>query len=189
MPTAITVEDGTGIATANSYITQAEADTYLDDRLNSAGWTAASSDDQIRALLQATKLLDALYDWNGYKTNAGQALQWPRYDVDDPDSGDSVFPRIAFRRGDWLDENTIHPFLKDAQAELALSLLGSAGTGADRLKDPDGEGISRFKLDGVLEVTFDQNTKKPPFPQHVTDWLAKYGRPLFGSGSVKMMRG
>jgi hypothetical protein len=189
MPTAITAEDGTGIATANSYVTEAEADTYLDNRLNSAGWGLASADDKLRSLLMSTVQLDALYQWNGYRTNPGQALQWPRYDVNDPDSGNGVFPRISFRQGDWLDENTIHPFLKQAQIELALALLGPAGVGVDRMKDPDGEGIAEFELSGVLSVVFDQKTKKPPFPQHVTDWLVKYGRPLFGpGGSVKMMR-
>ncbi len=73
------VEDGTGLSTANSYVSENDADTYFEDRGNT-DWTD-SSDDKEAALIRATAAIDATYRarFSGYKTNMrDQALEWPR---------------------------------------------------------------------------------------------------------------
>lgn len=89
---ALVVEDGTGLATANSYIDISFADSYHSDRAN-ASWGAALVGAKTAALIAAAAFLDARYErrFNGYRLKATQALAWPRgeaYDRDDnPVSG------------------------------------------------------------------------------------------------------
>jgi Putative DnaT-like ssDNA binding protein len=73
------VEDGTGLSTANSYVSEDDADTYFDAKGNT-DWTD-SSDDKEAALVRATQAIDATYRMRfpGYKTELrNQALEWPR---------------------------------------------------------------------------------------------------------------
>jgi len=62
------------------YGTVAEADTYFAERLHNSAWTAATTDDKEKALLQATRSIDCL-KFEGEKTDDAQLLQFPR----DPD--------------------------------------------------------------------------------------------------------
>lgn len=83
---ALTVEDGTGLTNAQSYISVADADTYHTDRGNT-DWTSASSGEKETALVKATQWIDGKYRrrWRGIRSTAGQALTWPRssvYDID-----------------------------------------------------------------------------------------------------------
>ena len=80
-----TVEDGSGIATATSYLSVADADQYHEDHGN-ADWTGVDAGKQA-ALIEATQYGDAHYQWaTGRKASKEQALDWPRlyaYDADD----------------------------------------------------------------------------------------------------------
>lgn len=78
------LEDGTGLATANSYGSVAEADTYFADRpTQNTTWAAKSTAEKEEALILATSYLDAEYgaDWIGRKQSLEQALDWPREDA------------------------------------------------------------------------------------------------------------
>jgi hypothetical protein len=71
--------------TCNSYITVADADTYVDDRVlvatvNSA-WSDLSSDQKGRLLVRATESLDGLVAWFGDLYSTIQKLKWPRINV------------------------------------------------------------------------------------------------------------
>jgi hypothetical protein len=83
----------------NSYITMAEAVAYFGGRLRTEPWDFAETADREKALIHATRLLEAL-PWAGEKSDADQAL--------------------AFPRG---EDDTVPQPIKDAQAELALALL------------------------------------------------------------------
>ena len=64
MTITLVVEDGTGLADANSYIASADADTYWANRANAA-WAALDDDAKAAALIQATQYLDARYSFKG----------------------------------------------------------------------------------------------------------------------------
>lgn len=76
MAVTIVVEDGTGVANANSYVTLAEARAYAEQR----GIALSSDDDELGALLvKATDYLESREcDYQGKKTNCAQPLAWPR---------------------------------------------------------------------------------------------------------------
>ena len=62
------------------YATITQANTYLQDRLNTSAWDNASGVDQDKALKQATRAIDLL-NYHGIKTGGdGQENQFPRND-------------------------------------------------------------------------------------------------------------
>lgn len=99
-------EDGTGLATANSYVSTAEADAYFTAR-NSATWSAAATAAKEAALLEATSYLQGIYKgtWVGDLYSTEQALDWPRTGAYDPE-------------GRPLDG--VPQAVKDATCQLAL---------------------------------------------------------------------
>jgi hypothetical protein len=74
----LTVEDGTGLAGANSYVSLPDADAYFAARLNST-WITKTDDERSSALIQATQYLDTRYSFRGCQVIDTQALAWPRY--------------------------------------------------------------------------------------------------------------
>ncbi|NDC88298.1 MAG: hypothetical protein EB075_05760 [Bacteroidetes bacterium] len=66
-------------ASANSYVTLAEADTYFETVPDSSTWTDKTDDQKTRALISATRWIDAL-SFYGDRCTETQALKWPRED-------------------------------------------------------------------------------------------------------------
>ena len=96
----LTVEDGSGLAAADSYASLADADVYHIDRGNT-DWVGTDSS-KTRALRRAAQFLDARYRmrWKGVKTSADQGLAWPRNGVEDEDGyaiGSDEFPDAIWR--------------------------------------------------------------------------------------------
>ena len=74
---ALIVEDGTGIATANSYIDVAYFDAYFTDRGNA---DAIAIVDKDSLLIKATDYIETVYygKWSGERLTTTQALEFPR---------------------------------------------------------------------------------------------------------------
>lgn len=119
MPTAIDATVG-GVS-ANSYITVAEGDAFAADVLGTVAWTAATDDNQIRALLAATARLDEL-QWIGERAATTQRLAWPRTGAEcgEKSYADDVIP-AEVKRGTFelanllLTDVTVDPFSTVAQ--------------------------------------------------------------------------
>jgi len=114
----IIVEDGTGLDTANSYVSIADGDVYHEHRSNSA-WTEATQDRKATALIHATEYLDMRWKFVGSPTfpgdptNLAQALQWPRTD--------DAF--ITDARGNQYADDEIPFWIVNATLEYALAYL------------------------------------------------------------------
>lgn len=95
---AFTVEDGTGVAAANSYASVAAADTHHTDRGNTT-WTGASNGDKEVALVRATDYVDKRFGrrFRGFRRTKSQGLEWPRLSAFDNDdfllNDDDAIPR------------------------------------------------------------------------------------------------
>lgn len=110
---APTIDATVGGASANSYLTEAEADTYHEERLYNSRWVESDQDDKVRALVWATRLLDQFH-WKGNPTSSGtQALKFPRTGIVDWDDED-------------VASNAIPNGIKWATAELAFQLIKDA---------------------------------------------------------------
>lgn len=101
-----------GGASANSYITVADADLYFSSRLNSETWD--DSPLQEEALIQSCLRLEQ-YDYVGVVVTETQVLKWPRMLNDDGD----LIRNYAI--------NLVPMPMKQAQCELALALLNTGG--------------------------------------------------------------
>lgn len=113
---ALTIDATVGGASSNSYLTLAEAETYMEGRGNKATWTAASDGDKNIALVEAQREITLLC-FIGIRASDTQALAWPRDWAINPDD-----PNYAYY------ENTEIPQrVKDAQAEYAFQYI-KAGT-------------------------------------------------------------
>jgi len=98
----------------NSYVTETEADTYFETRIDSANWTAASTELRESALVTATLLVDD-HAWIGAAVSSSQALAWPRNNAIYNDT------RLGFN---VTIGNTIIPSqVKEAVYEQALHLI------------------------------------------------------------------
>lgn len=73
------VEDGTGLAGAESYVSVVDASTYYDEHGGpTANWTAATTAQKESALRYATTWLEARYLWPGAVSTYTQKRAWPR---------------------------------------------------------------------------------------------------------------
>lgn len=75
---ALTVEDGTGLANAESYVSVTDADAYFAARATPTEWGAASTATKEGALRVATEWITGRYEWPGTLHLDTQALAWPR---------------------------------------------------------------------------------------------------------------
>lgn len=81
---AITIIATEGAANANSYLTLAEAESYLEAHQDYSVWSALDDEAKKAALISATRELD-LIEYAGRKATQAQSLQWPRISVVDRD--------------------------------------------------------------------------------------------------------
>lgn len=77
---AVTVEDGTGLATADSYISEAFCDDYFGGQGTVSAWENANAKSRNAAMRYATMWIDMRYggQFAGYKEDSAQALEFPR---------------------------------------------------------------------------------------------------------------
>lgn len=181
---ALIVEDGTFLATAESYISVVDADTYFTNRGNTV-WAALSTTQKEQALRKAADFMGQTYrmKWNGYRTTDTQALDWPRYYVS---KRDSVSTRGSFNlggyggmSGTYYTNTTIPVEVKAAQCELAVR--ASVANLLDDLQPP----VTQESV-GTLHVRYDPGARKTVSYPAVDRILA----PLIkGYGSMGMARG
>jgi hypothetical protein len=71
---AATIDATVGGASANSYVTLAAADTYFETTPESSTWSDKTNDAKNRALISATRWIDAL-TFYGDRCSTAQALK------------------------------------------------------------------------------------------------------------------
>lgn len=186
MAATITVETGAGLTNSNSYVTLAEANTYFDTHPQASGWTGLASDDiRNRYLITAARVLDACFQFNGFKAVANQAMQWPREGAVDRDGGDSGIrvPGSNTPSG-YFDSDSVPQGIKDAQCEMARFLVAS-----NRMDDAPGTGIKEFELPGAIRVAFETGKLQQICPEFVVNMLRRFGTFLNSrSGCVSLGR-
>lgn len=179
---AFTVEDGSGIVGANSYMTVAEADTYWADRKNGADWQSATEKEG--ALVEASAYLDAAYNWVWLNPPGGQSSLSPleaNTPLKNPNQGLEWPRNAAYNEDTFLLISGVPQRVKDATAELALQALSGALLGA-----LDRGGLVKRERVGPLEVEY-----MPSAPGNKTypfvDWLLR-GLYFKRGGDRKLMR-
>lgn len=165
-------------ASANSYVTLAAADTYFETVPESSTWINKSNDTKNRALISATRWIDAL-SFYGDRCTTTQALKWPRedYTVDGIDLTCSLIPEP----------------LKIATYELARALANDT----DAITGTTGTtGIYDEVELGELKVKYNKTSQTSGVINNVFDvypWLQSYLGPYCMGGAanyaVRLFRG
>lgn len=158
---ALTVEDGTIVTGANSYVATADADAYLAARGMDADWSAKQDGDKEALLVRAMDYMRAAYRgrWKGWRVRDHQALDWPRQGVivfDLPFNGQVRF-------------DTIPDEIKNAQIELAYRQMAAA---TSLMND-----LSRATLSetaGSVSVTYDAHSPQQTRYVQVDALLSPY---------------
>jgi len=162
---SLIVEDGTGLSTAESYISVANADARH-AALGMTNWATLSDTEKEQALRRATQFMEQRYAsrWRGTRLLRAQALSWPRYGAE------------AYG---WAIESTIVPdVVANACADVALE--AAAGDLNPTLE----RGIVREKV-GPLETEYDPYSSQAKRYPAVDQALAPY---LQGGGSSRLVR-
>lgn len=164
---ALVVEDGTGLANAESYISVAAASARHTSLGNLAWATAASDTIREQALRRAAAYMEQAYRerWRGTRLLRAQALSWPRYG--------------AMADGYPIDSNIVPADVAAVNADLALRAL------SDDLNADLERGVLRKKL-GPIEKEFDPYSPQQKRYRAIDMALAPY---LKGAGaSVSLVR-
>ena len=158
-----------GGASANSYASLAEFNSYWTGRMIPTGQAAPStfSDaDKESQLKQATIELDLLR-YRGRQKTETQALKWPRTEL--------------YTDEGWVvDSDTIPQKIKDAQCELAYALLLEPAL-------TDGDGLDRFSgvSFGGGQVSL---TPRPGAESHMPRRVLKLLRDFLATTQAKVLR-
>jgi hypothetical protein len=158
---ALIVEDGTGLATAESYISVADTSTRM-AALGNTTWTTLSTAEMEQALRRATTYMGQAYRqrWHGTRLLRTQALDWPRYG--------------ACVDGYQVDSTIVPLDVANACADLAFK--AAAGDLAADLE----RGIVRERV-GPLETEYDRFSPQAVRYRSIDMALAPY---LKGSSAM-----
>jgi hypothetical protein len=176
-------EDGTGKTDANSYADVADGNAYHDGHLYATTWTGASDDQKAVALVMASRLIDAEFQFNGTRTNAVQGLQWPRARCPEPDAIHVPLQVLLPIPSDFVRFDSVPKAVVQAACEMARELLI-----ADRTTAPPGEGLKYYNAGGI-QTGYDKTDRRPVLSRVAMVMLAKYGVPMSAtSGVTKLQR-
>jgi len=133
----LTVIETPADPTANSYVTLAEADAYMETRLHSEAWAAYTPEQKSASVISATSWLDICFIWTGIPTTTTQRLGWPR-------------TGMRTRNGQPIDPMELPFDLKKATCEFSFSLAAAQRT-ADN--DAANQGIAEMEA-GPVRLKF-----------------------------------
>ena len=175
---AAVIDATIGGASANSYVTLADADAYFETTPDATNWDDKTNDQKNRALISATRWIDAL-SFYGKRCSETQALKWPRedYKVDGIELACTLIP-VGVEIATYE--------LARALANDTDAITGSTGTTG--LYD-------EVKL-GDLQVRYKDSSMTPGVINNVFDvypWLQSYLGPYCMGGAtnyaVRLFRG
>ncbi len=163
---ALTVEDGTGVVTANAYATVDEVDDILSVNIHTQ-WSLLDNTAKEALIIWATRILDERVKWNGKKTFPTSGLAWPRTGVKD-------------KEGFLLEDDEVPSQVKIATAVLADHLMA----GNPEATDSGTGNITKLKVD-VIELNFDARLLVARYPAELRFILAGLGTLSMGKGGYK----
>jgi len=158
----IIVETGAGLTNSNSYISEADFETYASDR----GITLTNDSNVL--LIQAMDYIEQ-QPFKGYKGTDEQALQWPRGNV-------SI-------DGYYVDTDEIPQLLKDALCEQAIGVDG----GNNPLSVE--ERATKMEKVGDIEVEYMDGARNSTYLKAAESKLSKLLKAGSGGISTVAIRG
>lgn len=146
------VEDGTGQASATSYVSVEEADDIAVLNIhNSDAWLALPLDAKRNLLMYVSRVLDARTTWSGTQVSSTQALAWPRKDVTDRYSNAVSAAAVPYHvrwavvelakhtlAEDLLSKSTPEQIISELKVDsITMKFANAAETAINKFKTPD----------------------------------------------------
>ena len=186
---AITIDATVGGASANSYLTLADAQALIDGMVENddvTAWASATDDQKNRALYSATQRLDR-ERFLGARATDTQALQWPRTGVRKPDTYINTYAvGFPFRiTTDYFTDTEIPDQIKQAQVVLAVYLNNNKdGMGLSGLEDYKSVSIGSLSVTtaGASSMATGADRVPPIFERYLT------GLRISGPGNFAIKR-
>ena len=186
---AITIDATVGGASANSYLTLADAQDLIDGMVENddvTAWASATTDQKNRALYSATQRLDR-ERFLGARATDTQALQWPRTGVRKPDTYINTYATgFPFRiTADYYTDTEIPDQVKQAQVVLAAYLNNNKdGLGLSGLEDYKSVAIGSLSVTsaGASSMATGADRVPPIFERYLT------GLRISGPGNFAIKR-
>jgi hypothetical protein len=172
-------------ANCNSYISLADADTYVTDRVTEAtkvtAWDALTDAQKSQLLVRATEILDSIVSWYGDRYSSDQNLKWPRVNV----VIDGWYDRYR------STDTTFPPPIGYATVEMALFINEQDGA----IKEDNDNALYDEVAVGPLRIDFNNQGTGPAeryFPAIVAVLLKDFGTidnpDLPNTGRMKIAR-
>lgn len=162
---AITIVATVGGASSNSFVTEVEQIAYMATRLNAGAWTTVTGTDctepEKKAMIEATRDISRR-TWQGRPATTTQALAWPRWWVQNPDSP------VGF----LYDTDEIPDRVKTATMELAFQYL-KQGTEDLAAADPNAGVIE--KTVGPITTRWESSSVRPQGIDRLTRVMREIG--------------
>ena len=186
---AITIDATVGGASANSYLTLADAQDLIDGMVENddvTAWASATTDQKNRALYSATQRLDR-ERFLGARATDTQDLQWPRTGVRKPDTYINTYATgFPFRiTADYYTDTEIPDQVKQAQVVLAVYLNSNKdGLGLSGLEDYKSVTIGSLSVTsaGASSMATGADRVPPIFERYLT------GLRISGPGNFAIKR-
>jgi hypothetical protein len=139
---SLTVEDGTGLAAADSYVSIADALVYHAAMGNTA-WAAATEAVQEIALRRAAQYLDTEYRYRGERLTTTQALEWPRVDYES-DYRAEAWPVVALEQA--ACEAALRALSDTLRADVSSDQVTEETVGPITIKYASKSGQTRYPI-------------------------------------------
>lgn len=156
---ALTLDATVGGASSNSYLDRTAADSIMEENPHaSATWIALTDAVKDVNLVRATRVIDAEFDWLGYRANltVTQSLEWPRGGVYVRDRG-------------TIATNIIPIEIQRATSEYAYYLSQQSA------QPETTAGLKSIKLPAVeLHYKELQISDTPEIPTYIQRWVQKF---------------
>lgn len=184
---AISITATSGSASANSYLTLADAQAIVDGLVEDddvAAWASATTDQKNRALYTATQRIDR-ERFLGARASDTQALQWPRTGVRKPDTFTSTYTTgFPYRvTTDYYTDTEIPDQVKRAEVILAVYLNNNKdGLGLSGLEDYKRVGVGGVAVEPDKYGAVGADRVPPLFERYFT------GLRISGPGNISLKR-
>jgi hypothetical protein len=185
----ITINATVGSASANSYLTLADAQAIVDGFVEDEdviAWASATTDQKNRALYSATERLDR-ERFLGARATDTQSLQWPRTGVRKPDTYINTYAvGFPFRiTTDYFTDTEIPDQVKKAQVVLAVYLNNNKdGLSLSGIEDYRSVQIGTLRVEsaGASSMATGADRVPPIFERYLT------GLRISGPGNFAIKR-
>ena len=169
MAVTVTVEDGSQVENANSYVTVAAITAWVLTNPHDDTWADLTAAQRNGYAVMGCRILNEQMDWDGWQTDADQALDLPRSGMADKD-------------GNAIDNDEIPTEVQNAQCELARLLAIK-----DRTADPDTAGFRQIKVSSI-SLTIDKSDRSPVLADAVWNMIRHLGGKANPKGISRVIR-